>query len=146
MIQTRFDNDLQRADLQRDGNYLTDSGLETAVVLSLFTDRQADEGDEIPDGSEVRRGFWADKYLEAEGDKSGSRLWLLDRSKTTQDPANLAIQYAKEALQWMIDDGLAGSIEVTGEIYSEDTIALAVEITRPGEIAPRWSGSWEILF
>ena len=51
-------------------------GLRSAVLISLFTDRRAEPGD-VPEGEDPR-GWWAD-VLGEEGDRIGSRLWLIDR-------------------------------------------------------------------
>ena len=106
----RFDWALKRGDLA------PDDGLETAVILSLFTDRRAREDDPLPDGSADRRGWWGDAYPPAEAragqEHIGSRLWLLEREKDTQDVVNRARDYAEEALQWLVDDGIAEHIEV----------------------------------
>ena len=105
----RFDWAIQRGDLA------PDDGLETAVILSLFTDRRARPDDPLPDGSD-RRGWWADAYPRASAragqDPIGSRLWLLEREKDTREVVNRARDYAEEALQWLVDDGIAERIEV----------------------------------
>ena len=36
----------------------TDAGLRTALLLSLFTDRRAEDGDVLPDNASDRRGWW----------------------------------------------------------------------------------------
>jgi phage gp46-like protein len=78
-----------------DSDLASDHGLTTAVLLSLFTDRRAEDDDTPPSGDDSdRRGWWADEFAEVEGDKIGSRLWLLDRSKRTADVALRAEQYA----------------------------------------------------
>lgn len=107
-----------------------DAGLETAVVLSLFTDRRAQAGDALPDGSAGRRGWWGDHFAEVEGDRIGSRLWLLSREK--QMPAVLARarEYALEALQWLIDDGIARAVNVEAEVVRNGVLGLRIEIVR----------------
>ncbi|NCB53153.1 MAG: hypothetical protein EOM54_14955, partial [Clostridia bacterium] len=35
----------------------SDKGLETAVIVSLFTDRRAD-GEELPPNEKTKRGWW----------------------------------------------------------------------------------------
>lgn len=57
-------------------------GLDTAVIISLFTDRRALEDDATPDFTENRRGWWGDTY-DAQQRPIGSRLWLLSREKQT---------------------------------------------------------------
>lgn len=86
----------------------TGNDLATAVVLSLFTDREASSDDTPSDGTADPRGWWGDdgKYL------IGSRLWLIERSKRTQETLTLAQSYIEEALQWLIDDGVVAAFDV----------------------------------
>ena len=81
------------------------SDLQTAVMLSLFTDRQARPDDVIPDSSENARGWWGHPAL-------GSRLWLLERAKATEATRQQAQDYMTEALQWLIDDGVVARFEI----------------------------------
>lgn len=107
-----------------------DDGLETAVILSLFTDRLAGVDDAIPGGSTDRRGWWADAYPDVVGDKIGSRLWLLQSSKQLIEVLNPVKDYAEESLQWMIDDGIAKSVTATAMIVRDGVLGLVVEIQR----------------
>ncbi len=43
----------------------------------------------------------------------GSRLWLLAREKQLPAVMRKAEAYARQALQWLIDDGIAASVSVT---------------------------------
>lgn len=95
-----------------DGDLVREEGLETAVMISLFTDRRARDDDPLDDIND-KRGWWADQV--EDNDEIGSRLWLLDRSATTAHNIKMAGEYIKEALQWMIADGVAKKIEVTTE-------------------------------
>lgn len=108
----------------------TDDGLQTAVVLSLFVDRRVDL-DQIPAGANAR-GWWADTVPDT-GDRIGSRLWLLAREKQTQATLNRARDYAIEALQWLIDDGVARAVDVTAEIVRDGVLGLGVEIRRANQ-------------
>lgn len=63
----------------------------------------------------------------------GSRLHLLKRAKNTAKTAALAEQYCKEALQWLIDNEKAKSIEVfSGRDMQQDLhrLKLLVEVTQ----------------
>ena len=91
--------------------------LQTAILISLFTDRTALPDDVIPDGTTDPRGWWADAGADY---PIGSRLWLLDRSKQTADVLKRAADYINEALQWLIDDGVVVKFDVL------------TEFTRPG--------------
>jgi phage gp46-like protein len=133
------------ADLSISQNDLaSDEGLETSVLISLFTDRRAEPGDVLPDGTTDRRGWWADAAPVVADDRIGSRLWLLDRAKQTPDVLPRAEEYAREALQWMIEDRVTDRIDVTASFPRAETIGLEVSIYRP-ELDPvtyRFNYTW----
>ncbi len=54
----------------------------------------------------IKRGAW---FVDP---SFGSRLHLLQRAKNTDQTAQLAIGYCKEALQWLIDSGRATTVNV----------------------------------
>lgn len=137
------------ADLQMNGpDLLTDQGLVTAATISLFTDRLADPGDVIPDGSADRRGWWGDMPVDAAAqdavapDLTGSRLWLLDRALQTAATLANAEIYAKEALAWMITDGVAGSVEAAASFPRLGWIELAIEIDQLGALT-KFAVTWQ---
>jgi phage gp46-like protein len=80
----------------------------------------------LPDNIGDRRGWWGDAYDEY---PIGSRLWLLSRSVLSQVIANKAIDYATEALQWLIGDQVAASVAVTAAITLPKMLALTVVIS-----------------
>lgn len=67
----------------------------------------------------------------------GSRLHLLLRAKNTVQTAQRAEGYAKEALQWMIDEGRAKSVEVftRRNASANGRMDLLIEVT-PANGAP----------
>lgn len=113
------------------GGLLSDEGLRTALLISLFTDARALDDDELPAGETRRRGWWGD-LLGAAGDRIGSRLWLLAREKQTEATRRLAEDYAAEACRWLIDDGVASRIDVAAEWLGTGRLGLAVTVWRPG--------------
>lgn len=138
------------ADLAMNGpDLLTDNGLETAVILSLFSDRLAQPGDSIPDGTSDRRGWWGDMPIAAsEQDTTppataiyGSRLLLLDRGLGTTQTLRQAEAYAREALAWMTADGVAGAVSATATFPRTGTIALSITIEQAGG-AQTYSYAW----
>lgn len=135
-----FDLALAGADLA------TDAGLQTAVVVSLFTDRRAEAADVLPGGGDDRRGWWGDAFAEVPGDRIGSRLWLLGREKSLPKVARTVEEYTRQALQWLIDDGIAKSIEVFTELQGP-VLALGGRIFRPdGSIVDfRFANLWEAM-
>lgn len=128
-----------------DSDIASDAGLETAAILSLMLDRRA-EVDNIPPSGDITdlRGWWADEFLEPEGDHIGSRLWLLDRAKRTGETAKRAEEYVREALQWLLDDRVVASIDVTIELVDED-LRVAISLNRAGKspIQLRFAHVWE---
>lgn len=110
--------------LQDDGtfdiSYLpAQSSLADAVTISLFTNLRDDT-------TEVKHGWWANDLLPH---PVGSKLWTLARAKRSEQTRQLALTYAKEALQWLVDDGHAHAITVTAAWY--DTLLL-LQITIDG--------------
>lgn len=127
-IAMKYDPGAQRFDLaMEDGDLATDEGLQTAVILSLFTDRRALEEDQLPDGTGDRRGYWADVYRDR---PHGSRLWLIGREKRQEDVLRRAKEYAEEALAWLIEDEVAEAVEVEAWHMRRDTLGLRVVIRR----------------
>lgn len=130
-IAIAFDNTAMTFGLAHAGADLaSESGLRTAVLISLFTDRRARTDDVIPDGTADRRGAWSDHYLEHPNDSEGSRLWLLAREKELPHVLSRAREYALEALQWLIDDGVARAVSAQAEWVRRSVLGIRVTITR----------------
>lgn len=112
-IRSAWDAESQQCDyVIANGAFQSGNDVETAVLISLFTDRLAEVNDAIPDARPGfpgdRRGWWGDDPK----NPIGSRLWLLMRSKGPLDVAAKAEEYAAEALQWMIDDGVVARFDI----------------------------------
>jgi phage gp46-like protein len=137
----------QAADLSIVENDLeTDGGLETAVILSLFTNRRADDTDVLPDEAAVdRQGWWGDASPAPTTDRIGSRLWLLGREKQRAVILERAQSYAIESLQWLLTDRIASSVDVTAEITRPGWLGLQINIDRPvGQPAVfRYDYTWQ---
>lgn len=130
----------RRGELQANsGDVMTDIALilslQTSVIVSLFTDAQAQPGDAIPDGSSDPRGWWGDMPVDPAAqdaattpDRTGSRIWLLDRALQTDQTQQLERHYAAEALQWMLDDDEASTITVTASFPAPGRTGLVIEI------------------
>ena len=88
--------------------------LATAVLICLQTDARV-EPEELPDGEE-NRGWPGDSFdlRQDLGEQPiGSKLWLLRRSVANEATAIRAEDYARAALQCLIDQGAVASVEVT---------------------------------
>lgn len=117
--------------------------LPRAVIISLFSWRRANPDDNAP----IPMGWWGDTYPTVTGDRTGSRLWLLGREKVTNNTLNRARDYAIEALQWMIDDGVAARIDVESRRSGMDEAQLDIVIyQRDGTTwNMRFDEYWRIL-
>jgi phage gp46-like protein len=135
----QFDAALDGPDLQ------SETGLATAIYMSLFSDAPAQDGDVVPDGTDDRRGWWGDYAARVDGDRIGSRLWLLKRAKRTAETIRLVADYAREALQWLVTDGVAASIDVVSVSQSTAGILLTVTVTRPGGNNSKFNYVWQGL-
>ncbi|MCA7985153.1 phage head spike fiber domain-containing protein [Burkholderia vietnamiensis] len=126
------------------GDLATGLDLETAVLVSLFTDRMANRDDPIPDGSGDPRGWWGDI---GEDKPIGSRLWLLDRSKQTQEVLNNARDYIFEALQWLVDDGVVASIDVQTQWVRDTFLGAQVTLYQPTgpNVSMAYAWAWNQL-
>lgn len=119
--------------------------LERAVIISLFSWRRANKDDDLP--SHNRFGWWGDTYQQIDGDRIGSRLWLLSRGKLTAENVLKAKEYAEEALQWLIDDGAASAVIVVSERQALDRLALGVTIARGDseKLNIRFTNVWDYI-
>ena len=128
--------------------YETTETLETAIRLSLFCDSRAEEGDELPEGDgffgEDLGGWWGSKFL-SDGGELGSRLWTLRRSKLTSETRQRARDYTVAALQWIVDLGIARSVEVETSVAGRGVLEIAVLVYRETDTPARFAFLWEAL-
>ena len=145
-ITTSWNSALNAGDWSLNGpQLLSGNDLETAVLISLFTDRVAQQGDIIPDNTNNPRGWWADNKTDGTTAPIGSRLWLLSRSiSPTQQVLNQAISYAQQALQWLITDGVAAQVNVTAAWNKPNFLAMQVTIIRNNgkQVSLNYSWAW----
>lgn len=121
-----------------------DDGLETAVIISLFTDRRASPEQipvELP--QDDLRGYWGDISNATPSDQTGSQLWLLAREKQLPQVLGRAQQYCREALTWMIEDLVATRVEVTAEFIAQGWMLILVDIFRPTGSPVRYRFNYE---
>lgn len=132
-------------DLVVDGLDLArDDGLETSVIISLFSDRRATPEQvpaELP--RDDLRGFWGDVRPAVEGDQTGSLLWLLAREKQTPQTKARAEQYCREALAWLVEDKVATAVDVATEYVAMGWLLIQIDIYRPDGSAVRYRYDYE---
>lgn len=105
-----FDPRTRRCDLVVSGRGLVlDTTALTPMLIALGTDRRAEPDDELPDtttegslqsGFNPRRGWAGDAF---NGDRIGSRWWLIERAKLTDETLLAAEDDGRQALQPLAD-------------------------------------------
>ena len=129
-------------DIEIEHNGLSsDEGLVSLVLICLFTDARAADSDEIPDGTDDRRGWPGDSFSDFPW---GSKLWLIEREKLTEAVRLRAENYANLSMQPLIRYGYARAVQVIATIPRMNWLALSIVLTRPDnsaltvEINKRW--------
>lgn len=145
-IKLAYNNDTGYADwVLVNGSVVAGDDLESAIMVSLFTDGYASDDFALWPGTTDRRGWWANTY---EDDPIGSNLWQLDRAKFT-DYSHILLRardYSITALRWLIDDGIAQSVTVIPARLNRDAISLTILVQRPNVPTPqtfRYSVYWD---
>jgi phage gp46-like protein len=150
----RFDNLEQRGDISQvetgfapfTGNLATDEGLISLVELSLFTDRRAPPGVDLPGGPLDLRGWWGDQFWGESFDlpqyQIGSLIWTLDRSKNRAETLALLRDYAVDAVKWMVDILMIDRAVAISERVDNDTAAFQLQLFRPNDPDALWSPRW----
>lgn len=111
------------------GDFVIDDALETALTVSLLSDRRADESQVAQ--PELRRGWIGDLVTTLSGYLFGSHLWLNEQSRATQETLNSIKDAAEKALQWLLDTGLALKVEARTSFVELSSVRLDIIITSP---------------
>ncbi|MNU43025.1 Phage protein GP46 [compost metagenome] len=120
--------------------------LARAVVISLFTWRRALDSDPVDDAD--LQGWWGDSFPSVADDRIGSRLWLLRRRTLTDQTRIDAIAYARQALQWMIDDGILAEVEIAAERQGRERLAMrivGVHSDGANELLADFNDIWQVI-
>lgn len=135
-------NSNRRYDLVFDGRDLsTTDSLENAVALSLLCFDRDDAEEGVARVENTAGGFWGNATEEI---PMGSKIWTKFSSKLTEGVKNEVAALAQKSLQWMIEDGVASAVNVSGTING-NTLELKIEIRKPdGKTEEfRWQKQWE---
>lgn len=92
-----------------DGDLAVTDGLEPAFLVSLFSDRRADES-EVGDPRK-RRGWIGDLVAENPRDRHGSGIWLYEQHRLVAGVAAGVRTEADQSLDWMVDEQLLSYVE-----------------------------------
>ena len=94
-----------------------------AIILSLLCD--ARDTDEF---GKVRGGWWGDALAEVPNDQWGSGRWTQARRLNRAETLRIEEDYDRKALAWMIEDGIASTIEVTAFDAGNEIMGVTIVI------------------
>jgi phage gp46-like protein len=125
-----------------------EDSLQTAIILSLFTDQRAGNDDRLPRNASDRRGWVGGEFMAqdaaAPGDEWGTRLWLCYVGKAAADVLPFAEFTCRQALRWLVRDGIASRVAVAARWVGEraDRLAIRPQIYQPGRTSPVYDVLW----
>lgn len=123
-----------------DGDFVSDESFNTAIILSLYPERRADE-DTIPIAAK-RRGWVGNETNEDNTYELGSLQWLNEQARTNSDTKNASVGYVKEALAWLVPNYL-NDIKVSGFLRSEGVELEIVLVRKNKKIDKLYFKLWE---
>lgn len=121
-----------------DGDLVTTNGLESALDISILGEVRANEAEmTLP---QRRRGWWGSAVL---GYEQGSKLWLLSQARKTEENRLLSEEYARKAVQWLLDDNIAREINVNSEFTSDGILIKIKLIAQDNTVVSRYYEMWK---
>ena len=122
-----------------DGDILSEDSFDTAIIVSLLTDRRANESEVLE--AQNRRGWIGNESTP--GIEIGSKLWLFEQSRLNRTAIDGVGVVARDALQWLVDDGHAVSIIAASAVRTATGLTLEVTIERHNsEVETRFFDLW----
>lgn len=118
-IEMLYDNKKEYYDLAitETGDLKIDDTFDTAINCALLTDGRADSTE--VKFVEKQRGTIVDLFTDG---RNGSKLWLLEQSRVDLSTKNKAVDYCKNALQYLIDKNYLKNIFVNAQLSANGVI------------------------
>lgn len=111
------------------GDLVTTEGFDTALKMSIFCERRASSSE--VQVSKFRRGWIGNLLSDIVNFEIGSKRWLFDQDRMTQETVNGVSDAINDGLQWLIEDNYLDAIDVTAA-NTLDTITVQVDLFRNG--------------
>lgn len=123
------------------GDFVLTNSLQNCVLISLACWSRDQDVREVANIKPDVGGWWGNSLEDVE---IGSQIWKLFRQKLNSQTAENAVESAKSALKWMIDDGVAKDVSVEAEIKGK-YLEMVVSIEKPDATGEefRWQINWE---
>ena len=107
------------------GQIVVEDFWDTAILYSIFGEKRADDS-EMP-VPERQRGWIGNENTDFE---NGSKIWLYYQARVNNTTINGLQNEAANALQWLVDDGIAVSIDAPIITASGTSVSLEITIRR----------------
>ncbi len=113
--------------INAEGDFDSVDALDTAILVSLFTDARADASQiALP---ELRRGWIGN---ESTPDfELGGLVWLYYQERLTRTVLNGIADAARRSLKWMVDEGIALAVRAEATPVGSGRLDLRIELERP---------------
>jgi len=111
-----------------DGDFEKTQGFDTAIAISLFGKRRATPA-EVPVATR-REGWWGNLASLVEDFENGSKLWLLQQERLTNETVNKAKDFVNKSLSWLTEQGFAVNIETDVSVV-DGRLLIDVQLERP---------------
>ena len=121
------------------GDFVGTQGLDTTVLTGLLSDGRASESEVTQ--AEFRNG-WIGDLVNEDGFQLGSLLWTLDQERRTSAALAKAIDLTEKALEWLITNGLAKDVSVSGALTTSGALLTVVITTLSGSTDTRYVPLW----
>lgn len=108
-----------------DGDILTDDFFDTSLLYSLLGEKRADPSEVVE--PQRRRGWIGSEGKDFE---NGSKLWLFEQARVTRTNLNRIEDEARKALQWLVGDDFAVSVDEVTAVAKNGTVTLEIVIRR----------------
>ena len=115
-------------------------GFETAIPTSLFTDARA-PASAVADP--IRRRGWIGNLLTLDINRElGGLVWLYEQSRLTVDLLNQIRVAARQAVNWMVEDGVVLEIDVTTRVIDSRSIEILIQWTGRDNAVDEFAVIW----
>lgn len=135
--------DIYDIDIGDDGDLAACYGFETALQMSLLCERRADAS-EVPEALR-RRGWLGNEVSDVVGFEIGSKIWLYEQARLTNEILSGIKKAAIDCTDWLIEDSLLVNISAT--IAVKDSVSadlkMALEASN-GKVEQRYFSLWEL--
>lgn len=109
--------------LTDEGDLVGSNSIDTAVLMSLFTDKRADKS-EIRKATQ-RRGWVGNLFNNNENYEIGSKIWIhSNQGRMQADNLNNIVDDAKDSLNWLLEDGIVDQMVIDYDTINNNEIKL----------------------